>query len=183
MKLRCEICTELIGTVHPELLALPLTSAMFGSPDAPHGYPPPFNPDLSWESFRCPFGPHNPMILPYRILTDLGYVEITPSGPVAMDDGLDDAARTLKDREAAEASSERVARENLGLLPKVEETAIVIESKEPIPPLYLYAVKVPETSAFICVKCGKAFREKRFLGSHISKKHKEAVDAVRDQKS
>jgi len=167
MKLKCEICSEIIGSVIPEVLALPLTSAMFGSPDAPHGVPPPFNPELTWETFRCPFGPHNPMILPNRILTDLGYVEITPTGPVALDDGLDDAARTLKDRAAAEAASERVAREQLGLIPKAEETAPVAEG--PV--------------AFACTLCGKTFREKRFLGSHMHMKHPEATNAIHDQKS
>ena len=175
MKLKCEICSEIIGSVIPEVLALPLTSAMFGSPDAPHGVPPPFNPELTWEMFRCAFGPHNPMILPNRILTDLGYVEITPEGPVALDDGLDDAARTVRDRGTAEAACERVAREQLGYL--------IVENKEPIPSMHLYEVKIPNHSAFICTLCGKEFREKRFLGSHTHKKHPEVANAIHDQKS
>lgn len=172
MKLKCEICTELIGTVHPELLALPLTSAMFGSPDAAHGVPPPFNPELTWESFRCPFGPHRPIMLPERILTDLGYVEITATGAAATDDGLDEAARAVKDRASAEDAANRMAREQLGLTPRV-----IVSDEVPKGKVLILSPENFALVSFPCLICGKEFREKRFLGSHMHKKHPEAKDA------
>jgi len=134
---------------------------MFGSPDAAHGVPPPFNPELLWEQFRCPFGPHRPIMLPERILTDLGYVEITAAGAVALDDGLDEAARAVKDRASAEEAAGRMAREQLGLTVHPDEAG---------------ASKIEDTG-YACSLCGKTFRERRFLGSHMHKKHPEAKDA------
>jgi hypothetical protein len=58
----CEICFERIATADTEGLSLPITGAMFGSPDQLHGVPAPFPAEVSWEFMRCPYGNHRPII-------------------------------------------------------------------------------------------------------------------------
>lgn len=49
---------------------------------------------------------------------------------------------------------------------------LIVESKEPIPPLHLYEVKHdPDVSGFICVQCSKKFETERQLNGHIGAVH------------
>lgn len=88
MKVRCEICQELIGVIDPLLIAYPYTGKDFQSVDPAHGVPPPFHASLDWEFMRCPYGNHRPWTLPDRLLLETGeYLELsgrdTPPSPAA----------------------------------------------------------------------------------------------------
>lgn len=172
MKLKCELCSEYIGEVDEKTLRLPLVSEMFGSPDPAHGLPAPFNPGLSWEYFHCPCGPHNPIILPDRILTDEGYVKVGEQGATKLDDGLDPAQREIRDRGEAEKAAELLARRNLGLIPDPEPEPEPEPQEQPKP-------EPKKQACFECPHCDKVFREQRFLNSHIGKKHPEAGNATK----
>jgi hypothetical protein len=74
MKLRCQICGEWIGAVDKKSLAYPMNGTMFTSVDPHHGFEPPFTPAQVWEDFRCPYGPHRPMIKDNEIQTDEGLI-------------------------------------------------------------------------------------------------------------
>lgn len=77
MKVRCEICNELIGTVDTLLIEAPFTGKDFGSIDPAHGVPQPFHNILTWVDMRCPYGPHRPFVSPDRILLEGGdYLEL-----------------------------------------------------------------------------------------------------------
>jgi len=69
VKIRCEICSEIIARVDPAALLLPLMGSMFYSPDPVHGFDPPFPESLEWEDMRCPYGPHRPFIEQNRVIT------------------------------------------------------------------------------------------------------------------
>ena len=58
MILRCRLCHAPIAACDPARLIPPLTSAVF-EPLEP-GFPPPFPPDVPWESARCPQCRHHP---------------------------------------------------------------------------------------------------------------------------
>lgn len=57
VKIRCELCTQIIGQVESETVHEPLTGAQILSRDPDHGIPAPFHPSLGRLSFRCPYGP------------------------------------------------------------------------------------------------------------------------------
>lgn len=90
MKVRCEICNELIGTVDTLLIEAPFTGKDFGSIDPAHGVPQPFHNILTWVDMRCPYGPHRPFLSPNRLLLEGGqYLELngrgSPPSPSAED--------------------------------------------------------------------------------------------------
>ena len=58
MILRCRLCHAAIASFDPAALTPPLTGAMF-DPLEP-GFPPPFNPDTSFDDARCPYCRHHP---------------------------------------------------------------------------------------------------------------------------
>jgi hypothetical protein len=80
VKIKCEICQEIIGTADLDTLRRPMTGAMFGTHDPWHGVPPPFDPSLSWEDLRCPQGgQHRPFLTQDHVLTADGQLlEVPP---------------------------------------------------------------------------------------------------------
>ena len=197
----CQICGEVFAEISIEgrtdsiaiaPLRYPLNGTMFGSADPFHGVNPPYalSAAVEWEQFRH-YGIHRPMIKDDEILTTKGLVKIPKDGSVAYMDGskppeierdkIADAVLQVSDEDA-----ERMAREILQGGPKVvvsEEVpdntvwvmdgAMIIEDKEPIPPLYLHEVAVdPDKSAFICAKCNKSFDTLKALQGHMGGAHK-----------
>lgn len=191
MKAKCEICNELIGSVEPDKLTLPLKGEMFGSPDLEHGYPRPFFAEATYEFMRCPFGPHRPILLPDRILTDEGYVKITAEGAKVIEDGLTSAQREIRDRKECDRASELMARANLGIAPRSNHEIVVDALSKQVYPSSPKGdgegtaspkgcdtashAPLPET-VFSCPKCGKSFKAEKFLKMHITVKHKESVN-------
>jgi hypothetical protein len=110
MKLRCQICFEWISEVDKKALAYPMNGTMFKSVDTHHGIAPPFTPAQVWEDFRCPYGPHRPMIKDDEIQTDEGLIVVTvrgvlvatPTPPIEMSEQMDrkdfNTERTVKKR-------------------------------------------------------------------------------------
>ncbi|UJX42643.1 hypothetical protein K9F62_08220 [Desulfovibrio sp. JY] len=58
MILRCRLCHAAIAAFDPTDLTPPLTGAVFG-PLEP-GFPPPFDPEASFDDARCPYCRHHP---------------------------------------------------------------------------------------------------------------------------
>ncbi len=58
MILRCRLCHAAIAAFDPADLRPPLLGAVFG-PLEP-GFPPPFDPEASFEHARCPYCRHHP---------------------------------------------------------------------------------------------------------------------------
>ncbi|MCG7852444.1 MAG: hypothetical protein MIO92_07965 [Methanosarcinaceae archaeon] len=83
LKLMCCICREQIGRFDPEDVKLPLLGSMFKPIDDIHGYPPPFDPNATYDFFHCfrDANPdktrrHRPFPSPDAILTDKGLWEV-----------------------------------------------------------------------------------------------------------
>lgn len=76
LSIYCEICSEKIATAEISALSLPLKGSQFLSPDAWHGYPPPFEPEAEWEEMRCPHCRRRPFISETAVKTASGMYEI-----------------------------------------------------------------------------------------------------------
>jgi len=93
MKIRCEICTELLATIDPSSIKAPFSGRDFGSVDPVHGVPAPWASMLTWVDMKCPYGPHRPFLHPDRLLLENGeYLELngrggSPPSPPATDGG------------------------------------------------------------------------------------------------
>lgn len=76
LSIYCEICSEKIATAEISALSLPLKGSQFLSPDAWHGYPPPFEPEAEWEEMRCPHCRRRPFISETAVKTANGMYEV-----------------------------------------------------------------------------------------------------------
>lgn len=179
MRAICQICEEFYALVDVDdfvetsgetgltrtvkALRYPLTGEMFGSPDAVHSVPAPFHPSLDFEAMRCPYGrTHRPMVQDDAVLTYKGIVKLPKDGSKAY---LDMTSSTEVDRHSI---GDRVMQVPDEEAERMARAALVVESKEPIPPLYVYEVTVdPEKSAWICATCGKSFDKQRSLQGHM----------------
>ena len=72
----CEVCGEKIATADMHTLQIPLKGSQFLSPDAWHGYPPPFEPEAEWEEMRCPHCRRRPFISETAVKTANGMYEV-----------------------------------------------------------------------------------------------------------
>jgi hypothetical protein len=54
VRIRCEICQEIIATIDRNTIEAPIEGWMFESPDFIHQIPDPFHHSLTWETMRCP---------------------------------------------------------------------------------------------------------------------------------
>jgi hypothetical protein len=80
-KAKCQICGEIYALIDIREIKTPIDGSMFHSIDPDRGYDPPFFPDFEWPDMRCPYGPHQPMILPDRIMIeDLGMLNVPVEG-------------------------------------------------------------------------------------------------------
>ena len=198
----CQICGEVFAEISLEgrldsgiaiaPLRYPMNGTMFGSADPFHGVLPPYalSAAVEWEHMRH-YGIHRPTINPDEVLTTKGLVKLPKDGapaylmnaqPPEMDrEKIVDAVVMVSDEDA-----ERQAREILQGGPKVVvsdevpdntvlvmDDAMIIENKEPIPPLYIHEVTIdPDKSAFICAKCNKSFTTMAALRGHMGGAHK-----------
>lgn len=72
----CEVCGEKIATADMHTLQIPLKGSQFLSPDAWHGYPPPFEPGATWEEMRCPYCRRRPFLSETAVKTASGIYEL-----------------------------------------------------------------------------------------------------------
>ncbi len=73
IKVKCEICGFVLGTVDPDKLKKPLTGAMFDS-ISPGQFPAPFPPTVDWMWIRCPMCRKRPFQFDDRVVSDAGKV-------------------------------------------------------------------------------------------------------------
>lgn len=146
-----------------QALRYPVTGAMFGSADAYHGVPAPFDPTLTFEFMRCPYGRiHRPMIQDDLVKTYKGMVRLPKDGSKAF---MDASVTGDVDRDRIGDQTQQVPDD---VAEKIARGSLMVESKEPIPPLHLYEVKIdPEQSGWICVTCGKQFDKQKSLQGHM----------------
>jgi hypothetical protein len=71
----CEICREKVATAEESVLVQPIRGSMFKSPDAWHGIPDPFPPDVDWEFMQCPFCRNRPFIDPTAVIIHVAGTE------------------------------------------------------------------------------------------------------------
>ena len=73
IKIRCEICQEIIALADTDTLRRPMMGNMFKSPDAWHGVSDPFPPSQEWEAMKCPYGlQHRPFTTEDHVMLDTG---------------------------------------------------------------------------------------------------------------
>ena len=73
IKVKCEICGFVLGTVDPDKLKKPLTGAMFGS-ISPGQFPAPFPPAVDWMWIRCPMCRKRPFQYDDRVMSANGKI-------------------------------------------------------------------------------------------------------------
>jgi len=108
MKIVCQICNEHISNADPLTLHLPMSGAMFASPDPWHGFAPPFPAGTEWLDMKCPYGNHRPFITEDEVLTEDGIYKL----PLAPATGPDESAgridTALPDKEPEPTESTEV---------------------------------------------------------------------------
>ena len=187
MKVICQICQEEIAIL--TAVSYPLIGSMFASIEPERGIPSPFQPDDTWELFKCPFGPHRPLVRPDQILTSEGILNVPKNGqPAFLSITKPELDRTdVFDRELqpppamTEAQAEALVRAQMGESTKVEvvengkadtrqgqpEDEKPLESKE----------EESETDGkqdagkFVCEQCSLTFKNKSGLTNHKRFKH------------
>ena len=196
----CQICGEVFAEISLEgrldsgiaiaPLRYPMNGTMFGSADPFHGVLPPYalSAAVEWEHMRH-YGIHRPTINPDEVLTTKGLVKLPKDGapaylmnaqPPEMDrEKIADAVVMVSDEDAERQVRERIktaeGQIRTELSEKIQEhdAALIVEYKEPIPPLYIYGVTIdPDKSAFICAKCNKSFTTMAALRGHMGGAHK-----------
>jgi hypothetical protein len=153
MKLRCQICFEWISEVDKKALAYPMNGTMFTSVDPHHGFEPPFTPAQVWDDFRCPYGPHRPMIKDDEIQTDEGLI----SAKIKREDFSTE--RTVKKREPIKKNTEdlHVRGVQQGIQDRKGKGRVPGKSKAEV---------------FTCETCQKEFKEEINLSRHKRMAHK-----------
>lgn len=191
IKVICQICQEEIATLRPgAVIYYPLTGSMFASIEPERGIPNPFQPDDTWELFRCPYGPHRPMVRPDQVLTSEGLLHVPKNGqPTFYAVARPELDRTdVFDRESqpppamSEAQAEALVRAQMGESTKVE---VVENGKadtrqgQPEDEKPLESKKEEsktdgkqDIGEFVCEQCGKGFKNKSGLNNHKRFKHK-----------
>ena len=120
MKVICQICQEEIAIL--TAVSYPLIGSMFASIEPERGIPSPFQPDDTWELFKCPFGPHRPLVRPDQILTSEGILNVPKNGdaPFYSPKGHEIDRTDVFDREMeqppvmSEAQAEALVRAQMG---------------------------------------------------------------------
>ena len=68
LKVKCEVCEEVIATARPERLSLPLTTRMFDPKGA--GFGDTWVHDLTWLHMTCPYCGARPFVMTEREIQD-----------------------------------------------------------------------------------------------------------------
>jgi hypothetical protein len=193
IKVICQICQEEIAIIKPEvLIRYPLSGSMFTSIEPERGIPSPFQPADTWELFKCPYGPHRPMVRPDQILTSEGILNVPKNGaPHFYGQIKAELDRTdVFDREMdvppvmTEEQAEALVRAQMGETTKVEvvengeadtrqgqpEDEKPIESKEE--ESKTDGKQDIGTGAFVCEQCKRGFKNLSGLNNHRRFKHK-----------
>ena len=158
VKVKCDICFEIIGTIDTDTIKLPLKASMFLSPDPWHGFDPPFLPGQVWEDFRCPYGRvHRPFIVENRLWLEDG-TRLDPARPWAVNPDLPEEM-TQRIRPLADVAL------NDSKETPVEES----EEVEELIPLGSYP------PATVCHICGKECKHSQALKWHMKSHKKESL--------
>ena len=163
LMVKCDLCGEIIAKTTEDALACPMTGAMFSSPDSDHGIPDPFDKNLSWEDFRCPYGrTHRPFISRYRISTILGQYRAAKNG---IEGGFIENRPEI-DRESIIDGPCVPTDEQAEAIVRAEVEAKPIENKESVP---------RKTDVITCDVCGKSVQRRGY--SMHRRSHKEIINA------
>ncbi|MFA5322859.1 MAG: C2H2-type zinc finger protein [Smithella sp.] len=191
VQVKCQICDEIIATLDLTKVKLPITGEMFKSHDRAHGVPDPFYPGCEFEFMRCPYGGHRPMILPDKILTVFGLLNIRQDGsyyftnPGSDRDFILDREQMDRQSPPPMMSEEEAGRLARGLPVKENiadgETEIQQGQTEVQQPIESKAEAKDLTSPFssdgnkkpvnYCVECDRQFKNAIGYNSHMKHKH------------
>lgn len=197
-KVVCQICQEEIAIL--TAVSYPLSGSMFSSIEPERGIPSPFQPDDTWELFKCPFGPHRPLVRPDQILTSEGILNVPKNGdaPFYSPKGHEIDRTDVFDREMeqppamSEEQVEALVRAQMGETTKVEvienngkadtregqpEDEKPLESKEEESKADGSSWKFPAvvgtgSGPLVCDECGREFKNLSGLNNHKRFKHK-----------
>jgi len=184
LKLICQLCQEVIAKFDIEEVKFPIDGSMFKSPDKAHGIPDPFYPGADFEFMRCPYGGHRPMILPDKILTDKGLLNLSPDGNHYFTEYTTDSERSfILDREQLDRPIPMMSDEEAERRARIDERTENVETEaEPgkqadSEPIKEEEKEIPAGKHF-CRECDKEFVNLAGYTNHMRIKHKttEAVD-------
>lgn len=89
VRVRCDMCQEIIATLDRAAANLPLMGSMFSSADPHHGLPDPFPPDQEWLYMQCPhcharpFTAEDPAICVHIVLEDYSILFVRKKGLIS----------------------------------------------------------------------------------------------------
>ena len=118
--IKCDVCFEIICKADIDTLVQPITGSMFRSPDTLHGLPDPFDASLTWETMRCPYGPHRPFVVDHEVMTTYGVHKIPEAivrspqdapGSTISEEEVQEPVFAVSPWEIAEANRKRRAEE------------------------------------------------------------------------
>ena len=114
IRVRCEICENVIATADPATLRAPLDSSMFGPPEG--GFETPWMEDVPWLHLYCPYCSYRAFLRDDTVWTEDRQYVTAPLATEAVAAEIDSMAQVVggeQPQESLEDAVKRLAKDDL----------------------------------------------------------------------